>query len=397
MELVYSLLHHFVTCIVLVNLCLQSCTAHNTPTEQKDRQLTQAIFPLAYHQAKDYTKFLSQQGHLVTFYQEGTQLRAEVEEKPDHGFSQLHHLPVSIEQGKSIDQVMNAAIDQSKSLIHVYLPISKQPGFVYVGNVDLMGVSQTGKDKGKEKVTEDELQEKSNGTAQATTNSLANKQIVFEKEHQVTTSHPLLHMAARNGDLATARSLLLIGSDINARDQLGCTPLHRAASKGHMEILKLLLEQGANPYAAEYNGMAALHFASLHGHLQAVNLLLQRTDVNVQDKDGYSPLFLATRSENIPIIEALINRGANVNARNKLGNTPLYEAVRRANLAMVKLLYNKGADLDVQNIYGWAPLHLAVGGCKEIVNYLVARGADINIKNNDGLTPIDLAIQDRLL
>jgi ankyrin repeat protein len=350
---------------------------------------------LAYNRALLDLKFLSQKGHVVIFYQEGTQLKAEVEEELHHGFSQLYHLPVGIAHGKRIDQIMYCAIGQPNPLIHVHLPKGKQPGRVYVGNVGLMGGGHTGGDKVKEKLTEDEGQERSNGTAQAATDSLADEQIVAEKEHEVAISHTALHMAALNGDLVKVRSLLLSGSPINARDQLECTPLHRAASRGHIEILRLLLEQGANPYAAEYNGMSALHFASLHGHLPAVNLLLQRTDVNVQDKDGYTPLFLATRSGHIPIIKALINRGANVNAQNKLGNTPLYEAVRRANLPIVKLLYSKGADFDVQNIYGWTPLHLAVGGCKEIVNYLVARGADINIKHNGGLTPIDLAMQGR--
>jgi ankyrin repeat protein len=339
-------------------------------------------------------KFLSQEGHLVTFYQEGTQLKAEVEEKSSYGFSQLHHLPVGIAQGKSIDQVMNCAIDQPNSLIHVHLPKDKQSGLVYIGDAGLMGGSNTDRSEGKEKLTEDKPQEKSNGTAQATTNSFASEQIVSRKSYQVTTSHPSLHMAALNGDITTFKSLLLQGAYIDARDQLECTPLHRAASRGHIEILRLLLEQGANPYAAEYNGMSALHLASLHGHLPAVSLLLQRTDVNVQDKDGYTPLFLATRSDNIHMLAGLISRGADINVKNKLGNTPLYEAVRRANVDMVKLLCNKGADVNIQNIYGWTPLHLAVGIRKEIVQYLVASGADINLRNIEGFTPPQLAKQE---
>jgi len=394
MKFVYSLFHQFIAYIIPVNLCLQSCTGLNNPiipVKQKSAQLTQAVSFLTYNQALFDTKFLSQEGHLVIFYQEGTQLKAKVSEKLPHGFSRLHNLPLAIEQGQSIDQVMNAAIDQRNPLIHVHLPKGNHPGRVYIGKVGLMGGSNTGRAKGKEKLTEDEPQQESNDTAQVTTNDLADEQIASKKNHQVVGSRTLLHMAALDGNLTTVRSLLLSGDHINAKDTFGYTPLHLAANKGYTEIVRFLLDQGANAYAVEYNGLSALHLASLHGHMPVVNLLLQRTDVNIKDKDGYSPLFLATRSQNIHIVEVLINSGAYVNVKNKLGNTPLYEAVVRVNLDMVSLLCSKGADVNVQNIYGWTPLHLAVWRCREIVKYLIASGADVNVKNDDGLTPFQLA------
>jgi ankyrin repeat protein len=275
-------------------------------------------------------------------------------------------------------------------------PTQAVSSVAYNQNLNLIGASNKDKDKGKEKVTQDGTQwEQPSNTAQVTTNTLEGGQIASAKNHGSTDKPTLLHQAAFNGDLIKVTSLLLMDSHINARDQFGCTPLHLAAQKGHTEIVKLLLEQGSNPYAAEYNGLSALHLASFHNHVQAVNLLLQRTDVNIKDRDGYSPLFLATRSQNILIVEALIGRGANVNAQNKLGNTPLHEAVRRANLDIVSLLCNRGADVNAQNVYGWTPLHLAAQRREEIVKCLVANGADINTKNNDGLTPIDLAKQER--
>jgi ankyrin repeat protein len=340
----------------------------------------------AYNEALFNNKFLSKEGRGVNFYPEGTQLRAEVEEEFPGVFSQLHHLPVGIAQGKSMEQVMNTAIDHPNRLIHVQLPKGKQPGHVYIGNAGLMGGGNTDNAKGKERLAKKNWQEK---------HVLTDGQIVSKKKPEVTSSLTLLHMAAVNGDLATVRSLLLQEAPINARGQLGLTPLHLAAYKGHTEIVRLLLEQGANPSAVEYNGMSALHFASLHGHVPAVSLLLQATDVNVQDKDGYTPLFLAIRSENMQMIGVLISKGADVNMKNKLGNTPLYEAVRRANLVMVKLLRNEGADMNVQNIYGWTPLHLAAHGLTEIVQYLIASGVDITLKNIEGLTSAQLALQER--
>jgi hypothetical protein len=336
MKFIYSLCHHFITCIILVSLCLQSCIGLNKPAIPHS---------------------LTQEEHETTFCQEGTQLRAEVEEKLPDVFNRLHYLSVAIAQGKIMDQVMDVDLDQQNPIIHVHLPKSNHSGRAYIGNVGLMGGSNTRGAKGKEKLTEDEPKEKLNNTAHLTTNFSEDEQIASETDPEVTSSLIPLHIAAVNGKLETARLLLLQGAQINASDQFGCTPLHRAASNGHTGIVRLLLEQGADAYAQEYNGVSALHLASLHGHFPVVNLLfLQGVDINVQDKDGYSPLFLATRSQNIHMIAVLISRGADVNVKNKLGNTPLYEAVRRANLVMVKLLRNEGANVNVQNIYGWTGL-----------------------------------------
>jgi ankyrin repeat protein len=46
-----------------------------------------------------------------------------------------------------------------------------------------------------------------------------------------------------------AKELIEIGIEINARGDLGRTPLHEAASSGDLQIVKLLVESGADVYA----------------------------------------------------------------------------------------------------------------------------------------------------
>jgi len=55
-----------------------------------------------------------------------------------------------------------------------------------------------------------------------------------------------LHNAAQRGDVASVRSLLSDGADINEFDDLGHTPLHYAAAAEHLETVKLLLQSGAD-------------------------------------------------------------------------------------------------------------------------------------------------------
>jgi hypothetical protein len=59
-------------------------------------------------------------------------------------------------------------------------------------------------------------------------------------------------------------SLLSSGADINARDDLGCTPLMMAAAFNfNATIAELLLEKGADLYAQDNQGWNALDHARL--------------------------------------------------------------------------------------------------------------------------------------
>lgn len=48
-----------------------------------------------------------------------------------------------------------------------------------------------------------------------------------------------LHLAAKNGKLETCKTLLSLGSDLNAVDNQSQTPLHLAARKNHSDVLGL--------------------------------------------------------------------------------------------------------------------------------------------------------------
>jgi ankyrin repeat protein len=60
-----------------------------------------------------------------------------------------------------------------------------------------------------------------------------------------------LHFACQDGDLERVRALVSGGSDLNAFDDLGMTPLHHAAKGEHLEVARYLLENGANVNAHE--------------------------------------------------------------------------------------------------------------------------------------------------
>ena len=82
-------------------------------------------------------------------------------------------------------------------------------------------------------------------------------------------------------------------------------------------------------YAIESMNATALHNLAAHGTRAEAETLLNNSsniDINARDDWGATPLHYAASKANIPLVELLLERGANVNARMKNGETPLRQA-----------------------------------------------------------------------
>jgi len=58
------------------------------------------------------------------------------------------------------------------------------------------------------------------------------------------------------------------GSDVNAKDDLGATPLHWATVNGHKEIVELLIGEGADINARDRRGSTPLNWAVFHPQIE---------------------------------------------------------------------------------------------------------------------------------
>jgi len=118
-------------------------------------------------------------------------------------------------------------------------------------------------------------------------------------------------MCASAGPRATAaesvRLLIGAGADVNLADRFGTTPLTYAVMSKNDDAAERLLAAGADPNARNCRGFTALHAATLR---------------------GYVP----------PLLQVLLDNGANRDARDDQGKTPLDYAKDDGNTAAMEVL-----------------------------------------------------------
>lgn len=69
-----------------------------------------------------------------------------------------------------------------------------------------------------------------------------------------------LHIASYGGDIGDLMVMLDTSVDVNAKGDIGNTPLHNAALKKHKKIISALLAAGANPMIKNDYGDYAIDF-----------------------------------------------------------------------------------------------------------------------------------------
>ena len=202
-----------------------------------------------------------------------------------------------------------------------------------------------------------------------------------------------LMVAAKRGDLATARVLLDQKALVGARDGNNRMALHLAAANGHSPVVELLLDRGADKEARKYKEQTALHLAASNGHSPVVELLCNRgADMGAKDGKEQTALHLAVANGHGPVVELLLNRSADMEAKDGKSQTTLHLAAENGHGPVAELLLNRGADMEAKDGKSQTALHLAAAnGHGPIVELLLNRGADIEAKDISKRTALHLA------
>lgn len=144
----------------------------------------------------------------------------------------------------------------------------------------------------------------------------------------------------------------------------------------------------------KYYGETALMAASESGKLPLVNWLLDHgADVDFVDRDGLGALHRAIEGGQTAVVEAILQRRPKLDIMNTRTSEMLLEkALYQPEI--VKLLLDAGADPDIENSSGETVISEAVShrNGSEVVNMLLERKADIHHRNREGWTPICIAV-----
>jgi len=125
-----------------------------------------------------------------------------------------------------------------------------------------------------------------------------------------------IHDAAHKGNIEAVKQHLDAGTDVNAKDEDGYTPLYAVAGGGHKEIAELLIAKGADVNPKREDGATPLLIAAVAGHKEVAELLIAKgADVNAKDKKGWTLLQHAVMMSKREIVGLLIAKGADVNAK----------------------------------------------------------------------------------
>jgi Ankyrin repeats (3 copies)/Ankyrin repeats (many copies) len=156
-------------------------------------------------------------------------------------------------------------------------------------------------------------------------------------------------VAALEGEhFQTADLLRHSGADLDVRGSYGMNPLHAAAHSGNLEVVRKLIEYDpANVNPRDEYRSTPLHLSSDGHYFKAgsvVRLLLEHgADIDLQDKDGWTPLYTALINGALEIVPLLLEYGADVEARDNDGKTALQVAAEKGYDEIVELLREHGA------------------------------------------------------
>ncbi len=180
-------------------------------------------------------------------------------------------------------------------------------------------------------------------------------------------------------------------TNVNSENATGNTPLILATERNNAFIVRELLKKpGIDVDHSNLLGWTALGLAAKDGYDEIVKMLLDAgADINLKN-DGASPLFMASRLEDLKTFKLIAERGA------KEFRRVMYDLVTKGNKEGIDILLNaKIANIDnVIDTDGSSALLLSIKNKDyDLASFLLEKGANGTLKNNFDENAADLLVK----
>ena len=162
-----------------------------------------------------------------------------------------------------------------------------------------------------------------------------------------------------------------------------------ASKSGNIEILNLAISDWGNVDAKGGKLMATpLHYSIVHGHTPIVERLLDKgANVKATDVNGETPLHDAATFGRIEVVTMLLDHKADVNALTQDEKTSLDYAIDANVEKVIELLQQNGGKTGAE-----LSIHVAARRSdKKAFQQHLDNRVDVNLLDESGSTPVDYA------
>lgn len=208
-------------------------------------------------------------------------------------------------------------------------------------------------------------------------------------------TNTMLHYAVGSGSVEAGEELINLGANVNNTNSNLQSSLHyiiETNPKRMLESVNMLLSKKADPNMKDRNENTALHLAVMNAdksrkqYIEVINALIKNNaNVNILNNKKQLALNIAVANNDTEISSILINAKSDVNNKDN-GYAPIHVAVKNNNMAIADSLLKNGADVDIKDKRGYTPLATAVENNNfEMCRKLIRSNATVD------KTAIDLA------
>ena len=199
----------------------------------------------------------------------------------------------------------------------------------------------------------------------------------------------LLSAASNQGD-ELVRFFLSEGADPNATMPMDLYPTTDPEGFDSPDADEIWWDEGQE---VRQNALVVAMYENPNPVSMVHTLLELGVNPNEIDTEGFPVLIHAL--DNLELVKALIDGGADIDLVDSNGMTPLMHACAADNNEVVLTLLEMKADVQVKSANSESALHFALG-CHlqentEVIRALLAAGCDVNEPDGDGLLPLDIA------